>query len=35
MSVVRFRFSSFAACRLLPCVRSSDCLMSDSSTFET
>ena len=35
MSVVRFKFSSFAAWRLLPRVRSSDCLMSDNSTFET
>lgn len=32
MSVVRFRLSSFAACRLLPCVRSSERRMSDSST---
>src|SRR5262249_20985636 len=32
MSVVRFRFSRRAACTLLPCVRSSDRLMSVSST---
>jgi hypothetical protein len=32
MSVVRFRFSSFAACRLFPRVRSSDRRISASST---